>query len=67
MIGAKFTFLCDPVDYSNDPKALRVSTVNIVLFVLCVHMIASTVSSSMLALLFLKIHRVFRHYILYPT
>ena len=27
MIGAKFTFLCDPVDYSNDPKALRVSTV----------------------------------------
>ena len=56
MVGAKFTFLCDPVDYSNDPKALRVSTVNIVLFVRMIITIASTVSSSMLALLFLKIY-----------
>ena len=25
MLDANFTFLCDPIDYSNNPKALRVS------------------------------------------
>ena len=53
MIGAGFTFLCDPVDYSNGPSALRVSKSNVFYLIF---LIGFAVGSSMLALLCLKIH-----------
>ena len=36
MIDANFNFICDPVDYSNNPKALRVSKCVCVSVYVCV-------------------------------
>ena len=66
MLDANFTFLCDPIDYSNNPKALRVSWV--VIANLCTSSLDHClVGLRVLVILLLQVHRVHRYSVLYPA